>query len=104
MNKKIWQKTLKFDSLSKTSDIKSQNLQNSISKSLTAVSCMTNVLSNNCSTYDQDKIKDIFKNKIKRCAISALLLGKPNHSFCFPYLHYKIPLLNIVKTEKTYIK
>lgn len=84
MNKKIWQKTLKFDSLSKTSDIKSQNLQNSISKSLTAVSCMTNVLSNNCSTYDQDKIKDIFKNKIKRCAISALLLGKANHSFCFP--------------------
>ena len=45
---------------------------------------MTNVLSNNCSTYDQDKIKDIFKNKIKRCAISPLLLGKANYSFCFP--------------------
>ena len=44
---------------------------------------MANVLFNNCSTYDQDKVKDIFKNKFQRCAFSALMLGKATQNFYF---------------------
>ena len=83
VNKEVWRKTAHK---TKTFDIRFQYLQDLILKSLTVASYLGNQLFENRLERDQATIKENFKILIKRCADSALLLGKESKSKFTIYL------------------
>lgn len=66
----------KITHLTKSFDIKLQNVQKLILDSLILVSNIANDLFNSRVETNQQKIKYLFKNLIKHFAETALLLGK----------------------------